>query len=112
MINQEVEANLKNYSDKNQVILVGMETHACILQTFLYLKSRNYEVFLPADAITSIRSWERTIALQRMQSMGAVLTSVESLSFELLRDYKDEHFKAVAKLLKDTGKRSNAIAHL
>jgi nicotinamidase-related amidase len=38
MIIPELEDVLKKYSDRNQVILIGMETHVCVLQTFLDLK--------------------------------------------------------------------------
>lgn len=77
-----------------------METHVCILQTFIDLKLRNYEVFLPFDAITSIRASDRTYSIQRMLSQGGIATSVESLAFELLGNYKDENFKTVVNLLK------------
>lgn len=44
-----------------------METQVCILQTCLDLLEKNYEVYLPVDAITSMRAWERTIALKRLE---------------------------------------------
>ena len=53
------------------------------------LKERNYDVFLAVDAITSIRKWERSIALSRLQQEGALLTSVEGIVFDILRDAKD-----------------------
>ncbi len=58
-----------------------METHVCILQTFIELKLRNYDVFLPFDAISSIRASDRTYAIQRLISQGGIPTSVESLAF-------------------------------
>lgn len=63
MIIPEVEEVLAKFQNRKQVILIGAETQVCILQTALDLLEKNYEVFLPVDAITSIRSWERTIAL-------------------------------------------------
>jgi len=57
MIVPEMEELLKKHSDRNQIILIGMETHLCVLQTFLDLKAKKYEVFLPVDAVTSIRAW-------------------------------------------------------
>jgi len=57
MIDDQISETLLKYPDRNQIVLVGMETHVCILQTFLDLKAKNYQIFLPADAITSIRSW-------------------------------------------------------
>ena len=57
MLIPETEFALYKYPERKQIILVGMETQVCILQTFLDLKALNYEVFLPVDAITSLRKW-------------------------------------------------------
>ena len=103
MINEQTEAALKTHPDRNQVLLVGAETHVCVLQTFMDLAGRGYDVFLPVDAVTSIRSWERSIALQRMQAQGATLTSVESAAFEMLGDYKNELAKPLFRMLKELG---------
>lgn len=76
MVNQDIMTLLKKYPERKQVILVGMETHVCILQTFIDLKLRNYEVFLPFDAISSIRASDRTYAIQRIINQGGIPTSV------------------------------------
>lgn len=112
MIDHTVQSTLSKYPERDQIILVGMETHACILQTHLDLRQLKYEVFLPLDAITSIRSSDRTYAIQRLLSEGGVISSVESLAFELLGNYKDEHFKEIAKVLKESGPRNKIISHL
>lgn len=89
MIVPETVQVMAKYKERTQVILIGMETQVCILQTCLDLMEQNYEVFLPVDAITSIRSWERTIALKRLEKEGATLTTFESSVFDLLKDSKD-----------------------
>ncbi len=76
MFDETVKAALNKYPDRKQVILVGMETHICVVQTFLDLKLNSYEVFLPLDAISSIRQADRTYAIQRMISQGGIPTSV------------------------------------
>ena len=73
---------------------------------------QNYEVFLPFDAITSIRASDRTYAIQRMIIQGGISTSVESIAFEMMPNYKDEHFKAIAAILKEGGPRANSLSHL
>ena len=80
---------IRRNPERKQIILIGAETQVCIFQTYMDLKERNYDVFLPVDAITSIRKWERTIALQRLQQEGALLTSFEGIVFDMLRDAKD-----------------------
>lgn len=102
---------MAQYPTRRQVILIGMETQVCILQTCLDLLAKNYEVFLPVDALTSSRAWERTVAINRMQSSGAVLTTFESAVFDLLKNAKDEKFKDILNIIKSS-KREQAISHL
>lgn len=90
---------------------MGMETHVCVLQTFLDLTKRGYEVFLPVDCLTSMRAIDRSAALQRMQQAGAVITTFESATFEMLGDYKHKNFKSVLNILKSS-KREHIIPHL
>jgi nicotinamidase-related amidase len=45
-----------SHPQRNQIILIGIEAHVCILQTCLDLLENQYQVFLPQDAITSVRS--------------------------------------------------------
>ena len=69
----------QSHPQKEKIILIGMEAHICVLQTFLDLRAHNYEVYLPVDAIASSRSWEKNIALRRMEKNGGILTSVKSI---------------------------------
>ena len=68
-------------------------------------------MFIAADAVTSLKSWERSIALKRLEKEGAMITSCESAIFEILKDSKDEKFKSILEIIKTT-KRDNAIDHL
>lgn len=111
MLVPETNAVLEKFPERKQVLLVGMETQVCILQTCLDLIEKNYDVYLLVDGITSIRSWERKVALKRLEKEGAILTTYESAVFDLLKDSKDEKFKEILAILKQT-KRENAINHL
>jgi hypothetical protein len=71
----------------------------------------DYDVFIPIDCVTSMRAIDRTAAITRMGQSGALISTFESLTFELLKDYKHENFKKVLTLLKST-KRENIIPHL
>lgn len=73
------------------------------MQTFLDLKNdtENIEdVFLVADAISSQRPYNRTVALQRMLASGAILTTAESAAFELMKTTHHPQFKTVVNLIK------------
>ena len=87
--------------DRNQVILTGMETHVCVLQTALELKQSGYQVFVAQDGVCA-RSRQRTEnALARLRQAGIIVTHSESVLFEWLRDARHPQFKAVSKLVKE-----------
>jgi Isochorismatase family len=84
------------------VILVGIETHICITQTALDLLSLGHKVYVLADGVSSCNAGERGIALARLAQEGCVVTTSESVLFELVGDAAAKDFKAIAKLVKDT----------
>jgi isochorismate hydrolase len=71
----ETMAILQKHSERDQLILVGVEAHVCILQSCLDFLDHQFQVFLLQDGITSVRSWERNIALERMKKEGAIATT-------------------------------------
>ena len=94
--------NFKSHLVKSrpQIILCGLETHICILQTALALKALGKEVFVVEDATLSRSSFHHQNAIHRLRSEGVVITNVESVIFEWLRVAQGDHFKAIAKLIK------------
>ena len=82
-----------------QVILTGMETHICVLQTALDLIEAGYEVFVVEDAVSSRTKSNQYNALQRLRQAGVIVTNVESLLFEWLQDASHPHFKTLSKLI-------------
>lgn len=85
---------------RRQVIITGMESHVCVLQTAMELKAQDYEVFVVRDACCSRNKHNHKNALQRMQQAGIVVTNTESVLFEWLRDAGHPQFKAVSQLLR------------
>jgi nicotinamidase-related amidase len=85
---------------RQQVIVTGVETHVCVLQTVIDLLTMGFEVHVPHDAVNSRRLTDRDWALHRMAAAGAVITSTESALFELLERCDTSDFKTVAKLIK------------
>jgi nicotinamidase-related amidase len=83
-----------------QIILCGLETHICILQTALALKAMGKEVFVLEDATLSRSNLHHKNAIARLRSEGIVITNSESVLFEWLRIAEGDHFKAIAKLIK------------
>jgi nicotinamidase-related amidase len=90
-----------NHFGRPKVIVTGMESHVCVLQTVLDLIDRDYSVFVPVDGVQSRFSVDHEVALRRLESAGATLTSVETTAFEWLEDAKHPQFKAVSKLVRE-----------
>lgn len=85
---------------RDQVVVCGMETHVCVLQTVFDLLASGYRVFVVVDAVRSRFAEDREIALRRMESAGATLVTSESVLFEWCEEAGTEEFKEVSRLLK------------
>ena len=87
-------------SGRNSVVLCGLETHVCVLQTALDLLDSGFSVFVPANAVSSRYESDKSAALSRLGSSGAVSSSTEMLVLEWLRSADHRHFKTVLSLIK------------
>ncbi|MEI6434545.1 MAG: hydrolase [Bacteroidota bacterium] len=87
-------------SGKDCLIVCGIESHVCVLQTVIDLKQHGYHPIVVEDCISSRKENDKKIALLRMQQEGAIITTYESILFELLRRSGGETFKAISKLVK------------
>jgi hypothetical protein len=85
---------------RQRVLLGGVEAHVCVQQTAIDLMAAGYAVYVCADAICSRRDLDRDVALARLRDCGAVITTVESAIFELLREAGTPAFKACLPLFK------------
>lgn len=85
---------------KKFVIVCGIETHICVLQTVIDLAAEGYVPVVVEDCVSSRKENDRRIALQRMREEGAILTTYESLLFELLKVAGSETSKKIQRLIK------------
>jgi nicotinamidase-related amidase len=83
-----------------QAIVCGIETHVCVSQTVHDLLARGVEVHVPADAVGSRHQLDYERGLERLERAGAIVTTVESVLFELLERAGTPEFKAVQELIK------------
>jgi len=82
------------------VVLCGIESHVCVLQTCLDLLDEGFKVFVVADAISSRTAENCRIGLERMRDAGAIIVSAEMVLFELLEKSGTTEFKKILPLLK------------
>ena len=86
--------------DRPQVIVAGIETHVCVQQAALDLKSRDYDVFVCADAVGSRGKLDHKVGLDRMRQAGVVVSTVESVLFELCGRCDTPRFKSMLEIIK------------
>lgn len=86
---------------RDQIVVVGIETHICILQSVLDLIAEGHQVFVVAEAIASQHGHDHEAAVEQMVSAGASLTTVQAVLFQWLGSASHPHFKAISKLVKD-----------
>ena len=96
----EPKFNQQLHRDKTQIIIIGMETHICVLQTALDLLAQGKQVFVVEDAVISRDANNQSNALKRLLSAGCVITNTESVLFEWLGDANHEAFKTLSKLIR------------
>lgn len=85
---------------RKQLVLVGQETHVCVLQTAFDLNDSGYTVFVAEDTVCSRKQDHRFFALERMRQAGISITNYESVLFEWMRDSTHPKFKELAKLIR------------
>ena len=93
-INYINEFNFKN------IIVCGIESHICILQTSIDLLEKGFNILIPRDAIGSRNEIDNETAFLRLILSGAVASTTESLICELCKTSSRKEFREVSKILK------------
>ena len=94
----EVAAAIAQKQPEN-IVLIGCETHICVLQTALDLLAQGVRVYALEDALTSRTEANKANGLRQMQAAGAIVSNSESVLFQFLGDAKHPQFKAISKLI-------------
>lgn len=75
------------------------KTHVCILQTAIDFTNQGFNVYIVADASSSRSSTDRLLAVERLRQAGCIVTTHESVLFQLIKDKNHEKFKEIQKLI-------------
>ena len=91
--------NLERMGLKN-IILAGVESHICIMQTCIGLLAKGYQIHIPQDAVGSRKEENRQVGLELMRGVGAVITSTETVIYQILKRGNTKEFREMLKLVK------------
>lgn len=92
--NPEIRKAIED-SGKKQIVIAGLETHICILQTALDLHQAGFEVFVVADACSSRNGMQSALGIQRLLQNNVDVATVEMTIFEWLENSRSAEFKEV-----------------
>jgi nicotinamidase-related amidase len=92
--------NLIDRGKVKNVVLAGIESHICVMQTAIDLLEKGYQPVVVEDCVASRNPENKRIAINRLLQLGITVTSYESLLFELCRYAGNDAFKAISKLVK------------
>ena len=93
--------NVLNIKNIKSLIICGFESHICIQQSVLDFLQEGYKVYVVADAIGSRNIHDHNISLDRMRAEGAIITTTESIIFELCETSSRKEFKSISNLIKN-----------
>ena len=85
---------------RDQIVVVGIETSVCILQTVLDLLAEGLQVFVAAEAVAARHGRDHELSLDRIRDNGATVLPVESILFEWCEDANRPEFKSISNLVK------------
>jgi nicotinamidase-related amidase len=94
-------ADMLRACERDQILVAGIETHACVNQTVHDLLERGYQVHLARDATSSRRARDVAPAWERMLAVGMLPTASEQALLELVVTAEAREFKALQRLLKE-----------
>jgi nicotinamidase-related amidase len=98
--NGEYCSTVAGLANRNTLLLCGVESHICVMQTALGALNQGLNVHVAADAVSSRTELNWKLGLNRMQAAGAVLSSTEMMIYELLGKSGTPAFKEMLKHLK------------
>lgn len=91
-------------SGRRCVVVAGIESHACVLQTVLDLLVERFIPVVVEDCVASQRPSDKAVAIERMRQEGARITTSESILFELLGSAGTETFRQVSAIVKEASR--------
>lgn len=86
-----------NESGVEQVVVIGMESHVCVMQTAIQLKQHSFDVYVVEDCVSSRNPADKACALERMRGCGIHIVTREMVAFEWMQKAGTESFRRISK---------------
>ncbi|EER17806.1 conserved hypothetical protein [Perkinsus marinus ATCC 50983] len=115
MMTEEVKKYLDtHFHERDQFILCGIEAHVCIMQTALDILTDRPDatLFVVTDGVSASRLLDRSTAFERLSRAGAVLTTSESILFDMMRTKDHPKFKDISAIVRTINQRTPHEAQL
>lgn len=99
-LDEPLYAEWLEQQNRKNVIICGIEAHVCVLQTAIDLKEKGYNPIVVVDCINSRTEGNKALSIERFKQEKIILSSYESILFELTRSAKAPEFRIISKLIK------------
>lgn len=87
-------------TQRRQLVIVGMESHICVVQTALSALREGFDVHVVGDGCCSRSEASHEAAMARLRAAGAVVTTTESVLYELVGEAGTDEFRELLKIVK------------
>ena len=95
------------FDDCDQIVIAGMESHVCVLQTAIDLLGRGFRVFVVEDAVAAGSRHDHCMAMQRLTAGGATICTAESAAFEWCAEAGTDTFRSLRCLVRSLRSPTN-----
>ncbi|MBN2568111.1 MAG: isochorismatase family protein [Deltaproteobacteria bacterium] len=85
---------------RRKIIVTGMETHVCVLQTSLDLAASGFQLQVVKNAVASRRKQDWVTALDIFREAGAVITTAETVIFQWACRSNTDEFRKILPIVK------------
>ena len=82
------------------ILICGLESHICVLQSAIDLIKSNFNVYVIADSIQSRGEYDHRMSIERLRDSGATISTTETSIFELCKSSENKNFKSISQIIK------------
>jgi hypothetical protein len=99
IFDEDIEKHVDSIK-KQKIVLYGIESHVCLMQSALDALERDYDVYYVVNAVASRKEEDKKIAIKRLRDLGVQIVSYEMLLFEIMQTSEHPAFRQISKLIK------------